>query len=189
MTGRLLLLAVLLPLALGATAAQAQTYKWVDETGVITYSNKPPAASSRAAKYAQLVPDRLSVYQSDPSLQSAAASYRSSPRNSAAETEWLQRQQIMAMQWFGLGSGYYGGGADYPVAAYGGGIPMWGPGVDPFFGPQFGHLLNPPSPAALLQPQVPAAALLQARIPGTLPNVIIRPLRGVHAPPITRRAR
>ena len=81
--------AVLLALMLGCALAQAETYKWVDERGVTTYSNTPPAAQ------AQVVPDRISVYATDPSVNRAAELYR---RMDLAEAEWLQRQQLMALQ-------------------------------------------------------------------------------------------
>src|SRR6185295_16693149 len=52
--------------------AHAQTYKWVDERGVVNYSNTLPPS---AAKKIQPVADRISTYDSDP---------------------WLQRQRLMA---------------------------------------------------------------------------------------------
>ena len=62
--------------------ARAETYKWVDERGVVNYSNSPaPGKGTR-------VEDRLSTYQSPP-LQAALASR-------APDYEWLQRQRIMA---------------------------------------------------------------------------------------------
>lgn len=79
----LLLLLVLAPLA------QAQTYKWVDERGVVNYSNTPPPAAAKA----QPVDDRISVYASDPSLPRAVAVEQ---RLAALEAEWLQRQRLMA---------------------------------------------------------------------------------------------
>lgn len=79
----LLLLAVLAPLA------HAQTYKWVDQRGVVNYSNTPPPAAAKA----QPVEDRISVYASDPSLPQAATVDQ---RLAALEAEWLQRQRLMA---------------------------------------------------------------------------------------------
>ena len=83
---RLALLIALLPVA-----AQAETYKWVDEHGVVTYSNTAPPAASRA----QTVAERISVYASEPMLMRAGAVDR---RLDLAEAEWLQRQQLMALQ-------------------------------------------------------------------------------------------
>ena len=78
----------LLVLAAAAPLAQAQTYKWVDERGVINYSNTPPPAVK-----AQPVEERISVYASEPSLAQTAAVDR---RLAALEAEWLQRQRLMA---------------------------------------------------------------------------------------------
>jgi Domain of unknown function (DUF4124) len=90
-----LALGTLLALAAAAPAVQAATFKWVDEKGVTNYSNSPPP-SAKAAKPVQTVEDRLSTYETDPSLKAAAQSNR--PSSGSAEAEWLQRQQIMAMR-------------------------------------------------------------------------------------------
>src|SRR5690348_18024962 len=82
----------LLLLATAAPLAQAQTYKWVDEKGVVNYSNTPPPS---AAKKIQPVADRISTYDPDPRLQRAIA-YGPSPYELMAQQEWLQRQQLMA---------------------------------------------------------------------------------------------
>ena len=79
-------------LACLAAPAGAQTYKWVDAKGVVTYSNRPPP---EAARYAQPVPELLSVYESDRELPRAAA--RLAYRERIAEEEWLQRQRLMAL--------------------------------------------------------------------------------------------
>ena len=81
--------AVLTTLLLACALAQAETYKWVDERGVTTYSNTPPATK------AQVVADRISVYPTDPALNREVELYR---RMDLAEAEWLQRQRLMAMQ-------------------------------------------------------------------------------------------
>ena len=73
-------------------AAHAETYKWVDEKGVVNYSNTPPPS---AAKKVQPVADRISTYDPDPRLQRAIA-YGPSPYELMAQQEWLQRQQLMA---------------------------------------------------------------------------------------------
>ena len=84
---RLLALAlVLIPVA------HAETYKWVDEKGVVNYSSTPPPS---AAKKIQPVADRISTYAPDPSLQRATA-YGPSPYQLMAQQEWLQRQRLMA---------------------------------------------------------------------------------------------
>ncbi|HEY3074371.1 MAG TPA: DUF4124 domain-containing protein, partial [Burkholderiales bacterium] len=82
---RVLLLAAL------AFSAHAQTYKWVDANGVVNYSNTPPPAASNATT----VPDRISNYTPDPSITQAIDVNR---RLDAADTEWLQRQWLMAMK-------------------------------------------------------------------------------------------
>ena len=73
-------------------AAHAETYKWVDEKGVVNYSNTPPTS---AARNIQPVADRISTYNPDPTLQRAIA-YGPSPYELMAQQEWLQRQQLMA---------------------------------------------------------------------------------------------
>jgi uncharacterized protein YbaP (TraB family) len=83
----------LLALLALATAAHAETYKWVDEKGVVNYSNSPPPAS---AKKAQTVADRISTYETDPALQQATAYRGVSPYEMMAQQEWLQRQRSMA---------------------------------------------------------------------------------------------
>jgi len=75
---------------LAAAPAAAQTYKWVDAKGVVSYSNRPPAEASR---YAQPVAERISVYEADRELERAAA--RLAYRERIAEQEWLQRQRLM----------------------------------------------------------------------------------------------
>jgi len=87
-------LPILMLLVLAAPSLQAETFKWVDEKGVTNYSNTPPP-SAKAAKSVRTVEDRISTYETDPALKSAAQNYR---RSDYAEAEWLQRQQIMAMR-------------------------------------------------------------------------------------------
>ena len=84
--------AIIVILAFTAPAAQAETFKWVDEKGVTNYSSNPPPGT--AAKSLRTVEDRLSIYQSDPALKQAPARYNQADY---AHAEWLQRQQIMAM--------------------------------------------------------------------------------------------
>jgi hypothetical protein len=74
--------------------AGAETYKWVDEHGVVNYSNNPPAAAKAGSKLV-LVEDRVSTYQSDPALLRSAAARAAAPRPDYAEIEWLQRQRFM----------------------------------------------------------------------------------------------
>ena len=83
--------ALLLAALLLAPLAHAETYKWVDEKGVVNYSNTPPPNAKNAAT----VPERISNYAPDPSLTQAIDVNR---RLDAAESEWLQRQWLMAMK-------------------------------------------------------------------------------------------
>lgn len=85
---RLLALAFLL-----ASVAHAETYKWVDERGVVNYSNAPPTA---AAKAAQPIAERVSTYETDPSLKQAVAYTVPSSYEQMLQQEWLQRQRLMA---------------------------------------------------------------------------------------------
>ncbi|MFL6574480.1 MAG: DUF4124 domain-containing protein, partial [Burkholderiales bacterium] len=66
--------------------------KWVDERGVVNYSNTPP---SSAAEKMQPVADRISISDPDPRPQRAIA-YGPSPYELMAQQEWLQRQRLMA---------------------------------------------------------------------------------------------
>ena len=92
----LLLFAVLVPLA------HAQTYKWVDERGVVNYSNTPPPQAAKA----QPVEERISVYASEPTIAHSASVEQ---RLAALEAEWLQRQRLMA---------YAAAAAPAPAPAY-----------------------------------------------------------------------
>jgi hypothetical protein len=85
---RLLALTLLL-----ASAAHAETYKWVDERGVVNYSNTPPPA---AAKAAQTIAERVSTYEIDPSLRRAVAYTVPLSYEQMLQQEWLQRQRLMA---------------------------------------------------------------------------------------------
>jgi hypothetical protein len=59
---------VAFPLILAAgSAVSAQLYKWVDERGVVTYSNQMPADAKTAGKVTA-VADRVSVYTPDAAL-------------------------------------------------------------------------------------------------------------------------
>ncbi len=57
----------------GAMPAEAQTYKWVDARGMVTYSNAPPAAGT-GAKKVDAVAERVSVYTPDDRLVEAMKS-------------------------------------------------------------------------------------------------------------------
>ena len=63
-------LGALAALLIFAPAAHAQVYKWVDERGVVTYGDEPPAAKRRSAKPVQLE-NNLSVYTPDEGVREA----------------------------------------------------------------------------------------------------------------------
>ena len=84
---RVLLICILV----GAPLAHADTYKWVDANGVVNYSNTPPPEAGQA----QTVADRISSYAVEPVVANPIDVYR---RLDADQRDWLQRQQLMAMQ-------------------------------------------------------------------------------------------
>lgn len=86
---------LILSLALFALPAAAETYKWVDQHGVINYSNTPPAGV-KAAKPLP-IEERVSVVESDEATKAAAALRKPSAYQEALEKEWLQRQKLMAL--------------------------------------------------------------------------------------------
>jgi hypothetical protein len=73
-----------------ASVAQAETYKWVDERGVVNYSNTPPPS---AAKSVATIAERVSTYE--PLAQRVAYS-PPTPYEVMLQQEWLQRQRLMA---------------------------------------------------------------------------------------------
>jgi hypothetical protein len=62
--------------ALTASAAHAQVYKWIDDAGVVNYSNSVPGA----AKHVTIVEDRVSTYTPDPALIEATQHAREQRR-------------------------------------------------------------------------------------------------------------
>lgn len=83
-------LLVFLPAMLAATPPGAQVYKWVDERGVINYSNQLPA-NPEAANRLGIVEDRVSVYTPDQALLQAIEAERRGGGTSARIAE-LERQ-------------------------------------------------------------------------------------------------
>ena len=81
-------------LLLGAPLAHADTYKWVDANGVVNYSNAPPPEAARGTA-PQTVPDRMSSYSVEPVVNNPIDIYR---RLDTDHQEWMQRQQLMALQ-------------------------------------------------------------------------------------------
>ncbi len=115
MLGRLPL-AVLLVLA-AAPAAAGGTYKWVDDSGVVNYSNTPPP--EKFAK-ARIVADRISIMPPDPSLGAAVAAMnaRVAQRAQYEEADWLQRQRILLAMRTSYPPSPYGVGYDPYAGAY-----------------------------------------------------------------------
>ena len=83
-----------LTLILLAPALRAETYKWVDERGVVNYSNTPPPSAAKAG--ARQVANRVSTYESDPGFRQAAAASIPTPYEGMLHQEWMQRQRLMA---------------------------------------------------------------------------------------------
>jgi Domain of unknown function (DUF4124) len=101
--------ALLLVLAMSATPVLAETYKWVDAKGVVTYSDTPPP--SMAAK-TKVIEERISVIPPDPSLGPAVAAMqaRAERRAQAEEADYARRQQYMLQaQANEAATGCYGG--------------------------------------------------------------------------------
>ena len=92
-----ILLAALLGTGLASAAAEAQTFKWLDERGVVNYSNAPPPGAAAKAAKAQTVDERISTYEPDPALKAIAAAGGPSYYEQQLEREWAQRQRLMAM--------------------------------------------------------------------------------------------
>ena len=112
--------AIILILAAAALPALADTYKWVDEKGVVNYSNKPPPAAAAKQK---VVEERISVIAPDPSIGPAitAMEARAARRAQYEEADFLQRQRYLlaAQASYGDSSCSYGSncgmGYDEPV--------------------------------------------------------------------------
>ena len=70
-----------------AGPASAQMYKWVDERGVVTYTNVPPPDSGRRGRLETLVPaSTVSTYSAAESLG------KGRERNLEARVEQLERE-------------------------------------------------------------------------------------------------
>jgi len=80
-------LVTVLVAVLAATGAAAELYKWVDERGVVNYSDQPPADPKTASKLTT-VEDRVSVYTPDKALmQALEAERRGAPGKGDARFE------------------------------------------------------------------------------------------------------
>ena len=104
-----------LALALCTGLACAGSYKWVDEKGVVNYSNAPPPQATKV----KAVEERLSNYETDPQLKQAIQNYR---RAGYAEIPPEPPRRGVAV----IGRYAYGGCTppaflDCPVTSYGSG--------------------------------------------------------------------
>ncbi len=127
MNGRLfaamfLALAVAIP-----TAAAGTSYKWVDDNGVVNYSNTPPPEKFARAK---VVGERISVVPSDPSFGAAVAAMnaRAAQRAQYEEADWQMRQRYLLAT----------ARPSYPPGAYGTGYDPYGSSYYPLvYAPAF----------------------------------------------------
>jgi Domain of unknown function (DUF4124) len=133
--------AIVLFLAMAAAPAVAETYKWVDAKGVVTYSDTPP--QSMAAK-PQVVAERVSVMPPDPMFAPAAAALeaRLARRTQYEEADYLQRQRYMleaqlTQMNYAAAADAYAAAAYAPYYGYGG----WGyaTGAGRRYSPQVMH--------------------------------------------------
>jgi hypothetical protein len=86
--------AIVLILAMAASPVLAETYKWVDAKGVVTYSDSPPPSTAAKPK---VVEERISVIPPDPALGPAVAAMqaRAERRTQYEEADYLLRQRYM----------------------------------------------------------------------------------------------
>lgn len=147
--------AIVLILAMAASPVLAETYKWVDAKGVVTYSDTPPPSAAAKPK---LVEERISVMAPDPAFASAAAALdaRLARRAQYEEADYLQRQRYMLEAQltqvnYAAAADAYASAAYAPYYGYGG----WGyvsggrrPGHRPSVSPYRSYWDYPVYPAA-----------------------------------------
>jgi Domain of unknown function (DUF4124) len=140
--------AIALSLAMAASPVAAETYKWVDAKGVVTYSDSPPPLT---AKKPQVVEERISVIPPDPAFGPAVEAMRARALQRAQyeEADFARRQQYMLeaqASYAAAGDGYP---AYYPYYGYGG----WGYAVGGGarrFSPRVAHYRTPIRPYSSL---------------------------------------
>lgn len=71
-------------LATALPATAQQMYKWVDERGVVSYSNSPPPNAGKAGKV-DVVEERVSVYTPDPLISRAIEQNAADSRDAKAQ--------------------------------------------------------------------------------------------------------
>jgi hypothetical protein len=140
--------AIFLILAMTASPVLADTYKWIDAKGVVTYSDSPPPAMATKAK---VIEERVSVIPPDPALGQAVAAMqaRAERRAQYEEADYALRQRYMleAQTNYAAAGDAYADSAYYPYG-YGG----WGYGVGRRFGPRVAHYGGPIRPYNSLPP-------------------------------------
>lgn len=143
--------AIVLILALAAPPVLAETYKWVDAKGVVTYSDTPPPSTTVKPK---VVEERLSVMAPDPAFVSAAAALdaRLARRAQYEEADYALRQRYMleaqlTQMNYAAAADAYAAAAYAPYYGYGG----WGyVGGARRFGPNVAHYRAPIRPYSSL---------------------------------------
>jgi hypothetical protein len=143
--------ALVVILALVASSVQAETYKWVDAKGVVTYSDSPPPSTAAKPK---VVEERISVMAPDPRFASAAAALdaRLARRAQYEEADYALRQRYMleaqlTQMNYAAAADAYAAAAYAPYYGYGG----WGyVGGARRFGPNVAHYGAPIRPYSSL---------------------------------------
>jgi hypothetical protein len=134
--------AMVLILAVVAAPAAAETYKWVDAKGVVTYSDSPPPSMATKTK---VVEERISVIPPDPALGPAIAAMqaRAERRAQSEEADYALRQKYMLEA-----QANYAAAGDATSAYYPYGYGGWGYAVSPGrrFGPRVAHHQGPIRP-------------------------------------------
>ncbi len=151
-----------------APSFAGELYKWVDDKGVVNYSNEPPP-KSKGGKPATIVEDRLSVYTPEKSVTEAIQRDKNRPPRAAASAPPPPVRSAAAAA-----------SPPPPVAAYDPCVNPNDPNCQPGSlydnSPVFrGRRLQQP----LVQPQLPAGAIA-GQVTG--PNAIIPGQSGL-APP------
>lgn len=138
-------------LAMAVTPAVAETYKWVDAKGVVTYSDTPPPSTAAKPK---VVEERISVMAPDPMFASSAAALdaRLARRAQYEEADYALRQRYMleaqlTQMNYAAAADAYAADAYAPYYGYGG----WGyVGGARRFGPTVTHYRAPIRPYSSL---------------------------------------
>jgi hypothetical protein len=148
-----LLVAALLVAA--ALPGQAGVYKWVDESGKVTYTDTPPPDAAGKSE-AVAVEQKISVMGMDPAIR-AAAERRFAAEAEAEERDWQRRQQAMFAQQAAQAAAQAAAPAVSTLDSY---YPYY---YAPYYrvayypassirGPYYGHAIHKVPPRAVRQP-------------------------------------